>query len=186
MSLSLEYLRQNAGSSGWGRDSLLDNIALGKPAWQSSVCRWSKFNDVCRDAEGANNGVTELDCGFHTDDEAEPWWVVDLHSLYTVDEVVVHNRIKYAERLGRFSIQASLDGIAWNVAKTAHVDDFHETSSPFDMRIRFMTPVVARYLERFQFNSDHIRPVSSRSPLKGGITRKAFDPRPVGCFLKAL
>jgi hypothetical protein len=50
----------------------LENLAIGKPASQSSLSRWSRPND----AQGAVNGRRTGGFGFHTDDEAAAWWRV--------------------------------------------------------------------------------------------------------------
>lgn len=92
------------------------NLALDKPATQSSTCRYSAHRDPATDARGANNGVLDCDTGFHTDAEAAPWWQVDLQEPCLVSHVVLHNRRIAASRLRDFSILFSSDGELWAVA----------------------------------------------------------------------
>lgn len=71
-----------------GTARLLVNVALGKSASQSSMSEWSRPNDP----QGAVNGVKSGGHGFHTQEEDNPWWQVDLGAPYTVQEIVVYNR----------------------------------------------------------------------------------------------
>jgi hypothetical protein len=89
---------------------LEDNIALNKPAQQSSTSRWSKPND----AQGAVNGIKTGRFGFHTDKESNPWWQVDLETLYVLSEVRVYNRIDTdRERANTLLISVSPDNYNW-------------------------------------------------------------------------
>lgn len=65
------------------------NIALNKPATQSSLSAYSAPDD----ATGAVNGRITGSFGFHTDKEDRPWWQVDLLRPTPLDEIVVFNRI---------------------------------------------------------------------------------------------
>jgi hypothetical protein len=90
------------------------NLALGKPATQSSVsARWSALQAPEEDARGANDGVIDGSQGFCTDLEPFPWWQVDLQRICGLHEVRLYNRKDWAGRLRNFSIQASLDGERW-------------------------------------------------------------------------
>jgi FkbM family methyltransferase len=89
------------------------NLALGRPATQSSVSTWSNFPTAEADAGGANNGKIDGSAGFHTDTEAFPWWQVDLQSTCLLRAVRLFNRQQMASRLRHFSILSSLDGVNW-------------------------------------------------------------------------
>jgi hypothetical protein len=65
------------------------NIALNKPATQSSVSQWSTADD----AQGAVNGMITGSFGFCTAKESRPWWQVDLLQLTPLKEIIVFNRI---------------------------------------------------------------------------------------------
>src|ERR1700728_3129116 len=72
------------------RDSM-KNLALNKPARQSSTSTWSRDRDVSQDARGANNGALN-EFGFHTEQEREPWWQVDFGDAYAITRVALYNR----------------------------------------------------------------------------------------------
>jgi FkbM family methyltransferase len=91
----------------------LVNLALNKPAAQSSTSQWSKSPVAAEDARGANNGNISCEMGFHTDREDEPWWQVDLEGSYLIRKVVIFNRQEEAARLKHFSLFRSLDGTHW-------------------------------------------------------------------------
>jgi FkbM family methyltransferase len=89
------------------------NLALGRPAAQSSVSIWSNFQTIEADASGANNGKIDGIAGFHTDIEASPWWQVDLQSTCILRAVRLFNRQQCAWRLRHFNILSSIDGVIW-------------------------------------------------------------------------
>ena len=64
------------------------NVALNKPATQSSLSQHSRPND----AQGAVNGVINGRFGFHTGFEMRPWWQVDLGEVVPIEEVLIFNR----------------------------------------------------------------------------------------------
>jgi len=99
----------------WPHLDLLDNVALAKPAWQSSVSQWSTLHNPRIDAEGANNGQIHPDHGFHTEAEARPWWTVDLQQVFALSRVRIHNSRHHGERLNGFRLLASFDGHDWHV-----------------------------------------------------------------------
>ncbi len=95
------------------------NIALGKPADQSSRCEWSKGTTTQDDAAGAVSGVISGRGAFHTDHDDWPWWSVDLGETTPITEVRLYNRMDNTEvkgRASRFRIQLSGDGERWETA----------------------------------------------------------------------
>lgn len=94
------------------------NLALGRPATQSSISRWSKGGSPTVDARGANNGVRDGAFGFHTGYEDRPWWQVDLGQVRPIHEIRLYNRKANYDRLSRFTILASTDGDAWSEIHT--------------------------------------------------------------------
>ena len=94
------------------------NLALNKPALQSSTSTWSRSRFPEQDARGANNGIISREEGFHTAHERNPWWQVDLQEEFLVKKFSIHNRRHCAERLTYFSILSSLDGIHWSIVFT--------------------------------------------------------------------
>ncbi|WRH65034.1 MAG: FkbM family methyltransferase [Planktothrix sp. GU0601_MAG3] len=75
------------------------NLALNQPAKQSSFSSWSKPND----SQGAVNGFKDGEYGFHTDEEENPWWQVDLQENYALTEIRVYNRIDWCQETGKNS-----------------------------------------------------------------------------------
>lgn len=94
------------------------NLALNKPARQSSTGIWSCHDDPAQDAAGGNNGMVTGYYGFSTDLQFEPWWMVDLGSPVPINEVVVYNRIDTtpngATRAVHLEIYLSQDGESWS------------------------------------------------------------------------
>jgi hypothetical protein len=86
-----------------------DNLALNKPAQQSSTSSWSHQND----SQGAVDGVKNGYFGFHTNSEPNPWWQVDLQSVSTLAEVRIFNRLDLPGRAGTIQVLLSNDGVTW-------------------------------------------------------------------------
>lgn len=96
--------------------ALMRNLALHKPASQSSTSIWSASSKPDEDAKGANKGAITQLYGFHTAQESNPWWQVDLEAEFLIRKIVLYNRNDYwAVRLKHFSILGSLDGKDWQV-----------------------------------------------------------------------
>ena len=69
------------------------------------------------DAAGAVDGIKDGKWGFHTENEQNPWWQVDLGELVAIDRVVLWNRCDaHAARNGRLIIALSEDGKAFRQA----------------------------------------------------------------------
>jgi FkbM family methyltransferase len=86
------------------------NIARDKPASQSSLSPWSHVAD----AQGGNNGQRTGGFGFHTDQEVDPWWQVDLGQSHDIHEIRLYNRLDgCSERASRLAIWVSVDGMQW-------------------------------------------------------------------------
>ncbi len=70
------------------------------------------------DAAGACDGVKNGAYGFHTGQEANPWWQVDLGENRVIGRIVVYNRLDYAPGLHNvdsLQISASDDGKTWTL-----------------------------------------------------------------------
>jgi hypothetical protein len=87
-----------------------NNVALNCHATQSSG-----FSNSQVTPEGAVNGVRTGGYGFHTESEANPWWMVDLGRPIPILEIVVFNRLDgdCAGRARNLVVLASLDGETW-------------------------------------------------------------------------
>jgi len=70
-----------------------------------------------RDAAGGCDGVIDGKWGFHTENEANPWWQVDLGAPTSLDRVVLYNRCDTCgERNTRITVRLSNDGKAFRQA----------------------------------------------------------------------
>jgi hypothetical protein len=86
------------------------NIALNKPSQQSSLSEWSRGPD---EARGGNDGLKGGNWGFHTAEEQNPWWQVDLEKSYWIGEIRIYNRRDFAERARTIQVLLSKDGLNW-------------------------------------------------------------------------
>ncbi len=110
----------------------MDNLALNKPALQSSMSDWSSSRVAAEAARGGNNGDLSRDFGIHTDGERDPWWQVDLEATCAVERVCVFNRDHFPERLRRFSVLGSFDGTVWDILASKSDDQvFGADGKPF-------------------------------------------------------
>jgi hypothetical protein len=91
-------------------NSFTGNLALNKPATQSSQSQWSTGP---ADAQGAVDGKKNGAWGFHTAVEANPWWQVDLLAVSTIREVRVFNRMDLPERAATLQVLVSSNGTDW-------------------------------------------------------------------------
>ncbi len=95
---------------------VLPDLALGAKATQSSLSPWSRGTSVESDAGRAVNGDLYLDYAFHTAQEDNPWWMVDLGRDCDVSEMHIYNRIGepvVIERVLPLLVQTSPDGKRW-------------------------------------------------------------------------
>jgi hypothetical protein len=100
--------------SNGGTDLLQPNLALGRPARQSSTSAWSMKLSAGEDASGAVSGFCTGSYQFHTEFENEPWWDVDLGASQPIGCIRLYNRTDLAmERAARFRLLASDDGEVW-------------------------------------------------------------------------
>ncbi len=89
------------------------NIAIGKPATQSSVSPSSRNRQLHRDAGGAVSGLVTGSFSFHTGLDDPPWWMVDLETPYRLSAIWVFNRIDMPGRARYLKIFISADGLEW-------------------------------------------------------------------------
>jgi FkbM family methyltransferase len=91
----------------------MDNLALNRPALQSSTSTWSTNPKPEIDARVANNGDLMSPAFFHTALESNPWWQVDLEDEFLIERIVLYNRLDIKSRLKHFSVLRSHDGKEW-------------------------------------------------------------------------
>jgi hypothetical protein len=92
------------------------NVALRKPATQSSISIWSIGQTIEADARRAVDGVRDKDLAFHTSVESNPWWKVDLVNIYNIECINLFNRRAgefIRRRIFPFVIERSLDDLIW-------------------------------------------------------------------------
>lgn len=65
------------------------------------------------DAAGAVDGVKNGGFGFHTAEQRDPWWQVDLQQVHDLDRVLVFNRDSIRERARHLILKVSCDGQHW-------------------------------------------------------------------------
>jgi len=93
----------------------LANVALGKPATQSSVSSFSITGMPEQDAAGAVDGLITGRFAFHTAHEDRPWWAVDLAGPHLVQEIRLYNRMDQPGRARHLSLLVSADRRAWRL-----------------------------------------------------------------------
>jgi len=138
------------------------DLARGKPALVSSVGRWSRRRDPAHEAAGATMARLPRDFGFHTHQEASPWWSVDLLDIRAVSEVRIVNRVTRAERFRRFAVDTSLDGRDWATAFEKTDDDDVPSDPARAYRVRLAPCRNARFLRLRKLDPGflHLRHVS--------------------------
>ncbi|MBE7181813.1 MAG: discoidin domain-containing protein, partial [Terriglobus roseus] len=125
-----------------GRPGPFRNVALRKPATQSSTCSWSRHRAPDTEAAGANDGDTLVECGCHTDHETDPWWQVALSATYDIHAIEIRNREHMAGRLAGFQVAASRNGLAWSVIQDGTGSDLSRPVLAFT----YEAPVRCRFL----------------------------------------
>ena len=92
------------------------NWAVFRPATQSSTFAGA---DAARGVDGNTSGSWSDGSLTHTNGDATPWWRVDLLGRRRAERIDIWNRTDCCgERLTDFSIETSLNGTNWSVAKT--------------------------------------------------------------------
>ena len=99
-------------------DPSLPNLACGKSATQSSISPWSRGTTPEQDAANAVNGDPTKDCAFHTAEDLNPWWMVDLGAPARLAFIRIFNReapplIQW--RAAPLVVEGSLTGEDWDL-----------------------------------------------------------------------
>lgn len=70
------------------------NIALKKPAKQSTTYSWAGESSPASLAVDGNNGTDFVvdKCSCTKGGDTNPWWMVDLQAVYDIDYVRIFNR----------------------------------------------------------------------------------------------
>jgi len=111
----LERFAELARAQNWPANAITGNLALGKPATQSSVNPWFQAATPALDAAMGNNGKHAGTYGFQTAFETDPWWQVDLQGEFAIGRIVVFNRLDNKEACRHFSVSSSTDNQNWHL-----------------------------------------------------------------------
>jgi hypothetical protein len=123
------------------------NLAVGKPARQSSVSPWSLHPSAELDAAGAVSGKLTGRYQFHTGEDDDPWWQVDLGRREQICEIRVFNRLDVgAFRARHLSLSLSDDGLAWREIFRKMDDAIFGGVDGAPLRWLAISPVVGRFL----------------------------------------
>ena len=92
------------------------NVALGKPATQSSIYPHSCYPTAAKAVDGNTNGIFYPNCSVtHTNSDPQAWWQVDLQAVYPLDTITLWNRTDCCgDRLTNFDVLISQDGTSWS------------------------------------------------------------------------
>lgn len=157
-------------------DPYLINVALGKPAAQSTLSGWSTELG----AGGLINGDFSQNFGFHTDLEDAPWWDVDLLVRVPIEAIIVHNRLDTAQEAARtLKIEISDDKKTWI---TVHIGLCHFGSHLYGMPLTIPLggKVCARFVrlsltERAYFHLSQLEVLVDRRKLDFIAIREAYN-----------
>ena len=97
------------------------NLALRRPALQSSTSYLSTDRTPAIDASVATSGDLESTKYIHTGEDLFPWWQVDLGEAMRIHRVEIANRVDQPERLTCFTLLGSLDAQTWAPLHRARV-----------------------------------------------------------------
>jgi tetratricopeptide (TPR) repeat protein len=131
------------------------NLALNRPAKQSSISSWSHPNG----AQGGVDGVIGADYGFHTEIQANPWWQVDLGAVTSLSEIRIFNRHDCClERARTIQVLLSNDGVTWNRAFSNPGTIFGADGSPLIVPVKGLSARFVR-LQLAETNYLHLNEV---------------------------
>jgi hypothetical protein len=122
------------------------NLALWKPATQSSTCKWSNHVDPTTDASGATTGMLIGGWGFVTEFEQDPWWQVDLEGVHEIREIRLFNHLVRPDRLRRFSLLIAMEPGNWREVYTRPTDDDFTEAHGEPIVVGFSPNLFGRYL----------------------------------------
>lgn len=95
----------------WKEEDVM-NLTEGKKAIQSSVSKWSHVDDANRAIDVT---LEDVNFAFHTGLEDNPFWMVDLESVYAIDCIRITNRkeLKHQKINKNLKVECSLDKENW-------------------------------------------------------------------------
>ncbi len=118
------------------------NVALGKPATQSSRPAWCPLGP-----DGLVNGDFSQEYNAHTDVDQPAWWQVDLGQRLPLSAIVVHNRREMAREAARsLRVEVSDDGAAWTLIH-AGLTHFRARGQAIPLQLPLAGLVWARFVK---------------------------------------
>jgi hypothetical protein len=108
------------------------------------------------DARGACDGIKDGKYGFHTGQQPNPWWQVDLGKVVAIGRVVIFNRLDYAPGLhnaDNLLLLTSDDGKKWTLRHENKGGHFGGISGAPPLEIRFSNGGVRGRFLRLQIPS---------------------------------
>jgi len=108
------------------------------------------------DARGACDGVKDGKYAFHTAQEPNPWWQVDLGEVFPLSRLVVFNRLDYIPGLhnaDNLRILTSKDGTLWTLRHEIKGQHFGGISGAPPLEVRFKAGEVSARFVRLQIPS---------------------------------
>jgi hypothetical protein len=122
------------------------NIAVGKPATQSSISFASRWHSVRDDAGGAVNGLVTGTYGFHTGFDSPPWWMVDLERFYRLSSIWIFNRLDAPSNLQHLRLFVSTNGRDWTLSLDHHSNGAIGGAWGTPLMIEFDGATIARFV----------------------------------------
>jgi hypothetical protein len=122
------------------------NVALRKPATQSSISSASRWHTLQGDAAGAVNGLVTGTYGFHTGFDDPPWWMVDLENPHRLSAVWIYNRLDVPSRLPHLRLLISTNSREWILSLDHRSDGLFGGAWGTPLMIAFEPPAVARFV----------------------------------------
>lgn len=123
------------------------DVALYKPAFQSSLYQ----NNNRYNARTVLNNEIVNDFSFHTQEEENPWWYVDLIYPYFIDYIVIYDRPKFSYKSRTLKVEISLDLMRWEVIHEGLLYN-DESGLPFILPLSGL--IKAKYV-RLSINEKH-------------------------------
>lgn len=132
-------------------DLSLPNLAMNKRATQSSLSSWSKGSTLEEDAGNAVDGNPAGEYSFCTDNEPNPWWMVDLGSTAQIHFMRIFNLHSAPEWIQRRAsplvVEVSNDAEEWTLLfRTQPGQLFGGYSGGCPLIWRGCEPVEARFV----------------------------------------
>ncbi|MEQ4457018.1 discoidin domain-containing protein [Campylobacter coli] len=124
----------------------LINISKGKKAIQSSIhSQWSCLNDAER---ALDDSADYLNHAFHTSEEENPWWMIDLEEEELIDIIKIVNikDMKFRHRAKKLCILVSLDNKNWTIIPQNMIN---WDSEMLECIVILSNKVKARYIKLF-------------------------------------